>query len=164
MQTDAAGERSFHYWRDASAARQLFGSATDLSALDGAEILYLSAITLAIIAPAAREALIARLAELRSQGRRIAFDSNYRPRLWPNAKTARDWTGRMWRITDIALPSADDERALLAARLAMQVGALQRTDPAAALRLGVPRSTVSRAVAALEASTGLQRRPFFCVT
>jgi len=112
VQTDAAGERSFHYWRDASAARQLFGSADDLAVLDGAEILYLSAITLAIIAPAAREALIARLAELRGQGRRIVFDSNYRPRLWPDAKTARDWTGRMWRIADIALPSADDERAL----------------------------------------------------
>ena len=56
VQTDAAGERSFHYWRDASAARQLFGSADDLAVLDGAEILYLSAITLAIIAPAAREA------------------------------------------------------------------------------------------------------------
>ena len=112
VQTDAAGERSFHYWRDASAARQLFGSADDLAVLAGAEILYLSAITLAIIAPAAREALIARLAELRGQGRRIVFDSNYRPRLWPDAKTARDWTGRMWRIADIALPSADDERAL----------------------------------------------------
>ena len=35
VQTDAAGERSFHYWRDASAARQLFGSADDLAALDG---------------------------------------------------------------------------------------------------------------------------------
>lgn len=112
VQTDAKGERSFHYWRGDSAARKMFRAPADLSALDGAEILYLSAITLAIIAPDAREALVARLADLRAQGRRIAFDSNYRPRLWPDRDTARDWIGRLWRITDIALPSADDERAL----------------------------------------------------
>lgn len=112
VQTDAKGERSFHYWRDTSAARQLFRDEADLSALECADILYLSAITLAIIAPEAREALLARLSDLRAKGRRIAFDSNYRPRLWTDAATARDWIERMWRITDIALPSADDERAL----------------------------------------------------
>ncbi|MGL4279080.1 MAG: sugar kinase [Albidovulum sp.] len=112
VQTDASGERSFHYWRSASAARLMFRKAEELAALEGAEILYLSAITLAVIAPEAREALLARLADLRARGRRIAFDSNYRPRLWPDRETARDWIGRMWRMTDIALPSADDERAL----------------------------------------------------
>lgn len=112
VQTDAQGERSFHYWRDDSAARQMFRDPADLAAMSGAEILYLSAITLAIITPEAREALIVRLTDLRSQGRRIAFDSNYRPRLWPDRDTARDWIRRMWQITDIALPSADDERAL----------------------------------------------------
>lgn len=112
VQTDAAGERSFHYWRSDSAARQLFQDDEDFVALGQAGILYLSAITLAIIAPAAREALLARLADLRTTGVRIAFDSNYRPRLWPDAATARDWVGRMWRMTDIALPSADDERML----------------------------------------------------
>jgi 2-dehydro-3-deoxygluconokinase len=112
VQTDAKGERSFHYWRGDSAARHMFRAREDLAALEGAEILYLSAITLAIIAPEVREALLARLADLRVKGRRIAFDSNYRPRLWPDRATARDWIRRMWRMTDIALPSADDERAL----------------------------------------------------
>lgn len=112
VQTDAAGERSFHYWRGDSAARQLFQSREDLAALDGADILYLSAITLAIISPAAREPLLKRLEQLRADGVRIAFDSNYRPRLWPDPATARDWIGRMWRMTDIALASAEDERAL----------------------------------------------------
>ena len=112
VQTDEAGERSFHYWRSDSAARQLYQSADDLAAPGRAGIVYLSAITLAIITPAAREALLARLTDLRANGVRIAFDSNYRPRLWPDAATARDWVSRMWRITDIALPSADDERAL----------------------------------------------------
>lgn len=112
VQTDATGERSFHYWRGDSAARQLFRDPADLDALERADILCLSAITLAIVAPEARAALLSRLAALRGAGARIAFDSNYRPRLWPDADTARDWIGRMWRLTDIALPSADDEQAL----------------------------------------------------
>jgi len=116
VQTDAGGERSFHYWRSASAARHMFRAPADFAALAGAPVLYLSAITLAILAPPAREALLQRLGELRAQGHRVAFDSNYRPRLWPDAATARDWIGRMWRITDIALPSADDEMALFGDR------------------------------------------------
>ncbi|MFT4148871.1 MAG: sugar kinase [Paracoccaceae bacterium] len=112
VQTDASGERSFHYWRNDSAARKMFQADEDFGALSQAGIVYLSAITLAIIAPAAREALLSHLAGLRAKGIRIAFDSNYRPRLWQDAATARDWISRMWRMTDIALPSADDERAL----------------------------------------------------
>jgi 2-dehydro-3-deoxygluconokinase len=112
VQTDRAGERSFHYWRSTSAARQLFQGAADLAVLDGAERIFLSAITLAIIAPEAREALLDRLATLRATGTAIAFDSNYRPRLWPDAETARDWIRRMWRMTDVALASVDDEQAL----------------------------------------------------
>ena len=43
---------------------------------------------------------------------RVSFDSNYRPALWEDAATAALWITRLWRLTDIALPSADDERAL----------------------------------------------------
>ena len=59
--TNEGGERTFHYWRENSAARQLFQSPGGLSfaALDGFNILYLSAITLAILAPGVRDGLIA---------------------------------------------------------------------------------------------------------
>lgn len=116
VKTDAGGERSFHYWRSDSAARQLFCDASDFKALDGYPIVYLSAITIAILKPEAREKLLDRLSALRGDGVRIAFDSNYRPRLWHGADVARDWISRMWRIADIALPSADDERALFGDR------------------------------------------------
>lgn len=112
VQTDAAGERSFAYWRATSAARGLFQSPQDFAALDGADIVYLSGITLAIVAPQARAALMAHLAQLRAQGGRVAFDSNYRPRLWPDLATARDAIGAAWAQCDIALPSVDDEMAL----------------------------------------------------
>lgn len=50
---DEAGERSFTYWRSASAARQLFSQEVgpDLSNLLRYEALYLSGITLAILPP-----------------------------------------------------------------------------------------------------------------
>ena len=112
VHTDPAGERSFAYWRSGSAARRLFQTPKDFAALEGADILYLSGITLAILAPDAREALLVRLAELRAAGRRVAFDSNYRARLWPDANTARQAIARAWALADIALPSVDDEMAL----------------------------------------------------
>ncbi|MGV8986014.1 MAG: hypothetical protein ACOH2H_07000 [Cypionkella sp.] len=77
VSTDAAGERSFHYWRDTSASRVMFDHSVELPA---AEANYLSGISLAILSPAAREALIVALAATRALGKiRIAFDSNYRP-------------------------------------------------------------------------------------
>ncbi|NKX45697.1 sugar kinase [Roseicyclus persicicus] len=107
------GERSFHYWRSEAAARAMLGpGGIDLGALAGRELVYLSGITLAILPPADRAALIDRLGALRAGGLRVAFDSNYRPRLWPDAATARAAMAAMWAATDIALPSLDDEAAL----------------------------------------------------
>lgn len=114
ISTDAAGERSFVYWRDASAARTLFTpeSPVQPQALDGFDVVHLSAITLAILEPAARAALMDWIPGFRSDGGRIAFDSNYRPRLWPDVATARAASEALWRVTDIGFPSADDEIAL----------------------------------------------------
>ena len=77
-----------------------------------ADIIYLSGITLAILTPAARRRLVEALILRRSAGSKIAFDSNYRPKLWEDAATARRTVQAMWDITDIALPSIDDEMAL----------------------------------------------------
>lgn len=112
VQTDARGERSFAYWRNQSAARQLFSDAQDLEALAGADVLLLSGISLAILSPEARSAVLDRIALLRAKGLRFAFDSNYRPRLWEDAATARETMARAWALADIALPSVDDEMAL----------------------------------------------------
>jgi 2-dehydro-3-deoxygluconokinase len=108
--TDPAGERSFHYWRGEAAARDVM---TDLEHEDiRARLLYLSGITLAILPPDDRARLLSWLPDLRAGGTRIAFDSNYRPRLWPDAGSAREAMEAAWRACDIALPSADDEAAL----------------------------------------------------
>jgi 2-dehydro-3-deoxygluconokinase len=137
---DPKGERSFHYWRENSAARTLFqpGSGTSLDELDSFDVVYFSAITLAILPPQMRAMFLDRLALWRRKdGRRVAFDSNYRPRLWSSTADAREWISRAWSLTDIALPSVDDEMALFGdkdeartiARLAVTcpgIGALKR--------------------------------------
>ena len=110
--TDAHGERSFSYWRSQSAARRLFAVEETALFMPPAEIIYLSGITLAILTPEARSRLFDRLAELReTNGTKVAFDSNFRPALWETA-IARASMDRMWDLTDIALPSMDDEMAI----------------------------------------------------
>ena len=114
--TDAHGERSFSYWRSQSAARCLFAVEETALFMPRAEIIYLSGITLAILTQAARTRLFDLLAELRDTGAtKIAFDSNFRPALWEDAATARTTMERMWELTDIALPSMDDEMAIMGA-------------------------------------------------
>lgn len=113
IELDGGGERSFRYWREASAARTLFGGVgatfEDLATFD---VVALSGITLAILPPDLRSALLARLRTLGLAGRGVVFDGNYRPRLWPDATTARESMDAAWATATIALPSFDDEVAL----------------------------------------------------
>ncbi len=110
IQTDASGERSFSYWRSDSAARGLAEDAGHLSAaLSGADLVYLSGITLAILPPPDRERLFAALRKRGSRPFRVAFDPNFRRRLWPDLAAAAEAVTRMARLADILLPTHDDE-------------------------------------------------------
>ena len=42
----------------------------------------------------------------------MAFDSNYRPKLWPDEQATRDAYEAMYRLTDLALPTIEDEQQL----------------------------------------------------
>jgi len=115
IRTDVAGERTFHYWRSAAAARELFRAEqaeTLAAALGGFDLVYLSAITLGILDSESRERLFALLDALRHSGCRIAFDSNYRPRLWTSRTEAQEAVGRALGLAALALPTFDDEAAL----------------------------------------------------
>lgn len=104
------GERSFSYWRGQSAARQLADDPSHLAAAClGSDIAYFSGITLAILAPDRRKALLAALQRARESGALIAFDSNLRPRLWEDAATMRASVMEAAGVSDIVLPSHDDE-------------------------------------------------------
>jgi len=110
---DDQGERTFSYWRSESAARSMFGlGGLDLGELGSFDVLFLSGITLAILPSEARARLIDQCSRLRSLGKTIAFDTNYRPRLWGSEDGARTAFSTMWEATTIALPSRDDEAKL----------------------------------------------------
>ena len=110
------GERSFSYWRDSSAARLLFQTSSDQYSFDAlieSNVVYFSAITLAILPVEIRFALLNWLGEFRkTPGNTVVFDSNFRPQLWSNITDARAAVNAAWSVVDIGLPSLEDELAL----------------------------------------------------
>ncbi len=113
ISTDDAGERSFMYWRANSAARDLFSlGEPEIKHLSQFGVVYFSAISLAVLATSARERLLEWLPSYRESGGIVAFDSNYRPSLWRDQAEAQATVEAVWKNTDIALPSLDDEMAL----------------------------------------------------
>jgi 2-dehydro-3-deoxygluconokinase len=115
IRVDERGERRFYYWRSAAAVRELFRAPATLPILDALpeyDLLYLSLITLSVLAEEARERLGAALDRARARGARVAFDTNYRPAAWPGRAAAREAAERFIGRADIVLPTADDERAL----------------------------------------------------
>ena len=118
------GERTFTYWRNDSAARKLASDPAVLArALDGADMAYWSGITLAILPNQDRLALIEALSQFAGRGGTVVFDPNLRPRLWDNPETMRGWIHRAAAVSDLCLPSFEDE--------AIWFG---DTDPAATIR------------------------------
>jgi len=114
IELDEGGERRFHYWRGQAAARSYFDTATTAleEQADALDALYLSGISLAILPPAGRERVLALMARMRARGAVVAFDNNFRPRLWDSVADARYWYGRAFAAATVALITADDHQAL----------------------------------------------------
>jgi 2-dehydro-3-deoxygluconokinase len=111
IETDAGGERKFFHWRESAAARQLMSlPATDdiLQSLRGYTLVYLSAITLSIYDEVGRARLFAALKDVRVRGVRVAFDTNFRARGWPDLEVARRVFTQAFETADIALASTED--------------------------------------------------------
>ncbi|MCL4129162.1 UNVERIFIED_CONTAM: hypothetical protein GTU68_056867 [Idotea baltica] len=122
---DEHGERSFFYWRKDSPASRLFDEhkkvAELFSKLNDYSYLYLSGISLAILPADSLSRLFDHLKEYRSQGGRIIFDGNYRARLWQDVDRAQKAYQQMYQITDIALPTLEDEESLFGFNTAEKV-------------------------------------------
>lgn len=115
IETNAAGERSFLYWRQQSAARHMLDEAhAEVLMQQSAQcsLLYFSGITLAILDPARRRRLLGLAQAVRTHGGWVAFDSNYRPRLWETRDEALHWTRLALAQASHALVTLDDETAL----------------------------------------------------
>ncbi|WP_102224792.1 sugar kinase [Acidimangrovimonas sediminis] len=104
------GDRHFTYWRDRSAARLMAEDEDVLrAAFAGQAMLYFSGITLAILSSDARARLHAALGAAKAEGARLAFDPNIRPALWEDAAVMRRVIEGAAALSDIVLPSFDDE-------------------------------------------------------
>lgn len=112
---DPQGERTFAYWRSHSAARRLFAHeqvAAVMGRAEEAEVLVYSLISLAILPEFGREALLGLAREVRRRGGKVAFDGNYRARLWQDDNSAHAWRARAAAEADFGFPTTDDEREL----------------------------------------------------
>ncbi len=144
IRTDSRGERQFFHWRDNSAARSLMDlpqTAAILQSLAGYRLIYFSAITLSIYAAPARARLIAALQLARRQGARIAFDTNFRARGWPELGVARAAFRDAFEIADITLASTEDLLPLYPGDRPQDLMA-RMASPEMVLKLDQPRSIV----------------------
>jgi 2-dehydro-3-deoxygluconokinase len=147
IETDARGERKFFHWRDSAAARQLMNlPETDaiLASLASYDLVYLSAITLSIYDEAGRARLLSALKQIRQRGVRVAFDTNFRARGWPDLDIARRVFAAAFETADITLASTEDlvplypaERTdALLARITSAEAVLKLAEPASIVRFG----------------------------
>lgn len=110
IQLSDQGERSFAYWRGASAARLLAEDEGRLvEQLAGVGLAYFSGISLAILDAGGRSRLLAALGEAKAAGTRLAFDPNLRPALWASSAEMCETVMAAAGLADIVLPSFEDE-------------------------------------------------------
>jgi len=125
INVDEQGERSFLYWRKHSPASRLFDNADSaeklFESIANYEYLYLSGISLAILPSNSCEALLDLLKTYRNQGGKVIFDGNYRPALWSSQSIAQEVYSKMYQLTDVALPTLEDEELLFGFDSAEQV-------------------------------------------
>lgn len=106
---DAAGHHFLHY-RANSAASMYTPADLPEQAIAAARMLYVSGISQGISNSAA-DAVFAAIDIARRNGVRVAYDTNYRPRLWPPARAAAVMHAAMQQ-TDYALPGIEDVQTL----------------------------------------------------
>src|SRR5208282_3677353 len=116
VENGPAGERSFRYWREGAPARDLFELPDWMLIADNlmsARLVYFSGITLSLYSNNGLGRFLALLEAARTQGAKVAFDGNFRPRGWKGdlARTRTVFIEALKRV-DIALPTFDDEAVL----------------------------------------------------
>ncbi len=116
VETHAAGERSFCYWREHAPARELFELpqwGVVAERLLACRLIYFSGVTLSLYSNVGIGRFLALVELARKNGVKIAFDGNFRPRGWKGdlARTRTVFMEALKRV-DIALPTFDDEALL----------------------------------------------------
>lgn len=118
IKTDETGERSFHYWRENSAAQDFMAMPEAdryLAAMAQADWIYLSGITLSLFDQSGRERLYSCAQTVMARGGQVVFDMNYRPKRWANAGEAQEAAMAMARHASVILPTGEDDDMLFGA-------------------------------------------------
>ncbi len=102
---DSAGHHFLHY-RAGSAAAMYAASDVPVHAIAAARMLYVSGISQGISASAC-DAVFAAIDAAKRNGVKLAYDTNYRPRLWPPARAAAVMHAAMAQA-DFAMPGLED--------------------------------------------------------
>jgi 2-dehydro-3-deoxygluconokinase len=116
VESNPAGERIFHYWREGAPVRDLFELPDWMRIAEGllsARLVYFTGITLSLFSSIGLGRFLAVLEVARQKGVKVAFDGNFRPRGWKGdlARTRTVFVETLKRV-DIALPAFDDEAVL----------------------------------------------------
>ncbi|MDE0918454.1 MAG: sugar kinase [Arenicellales bacterium] len=115
IHNDTHGERQFFYWRQEAAARSLLDDGRDqliAKGLSGFDLVYLTGITLAVLAQHNPDPVMSLLQQLADGGTQIAFDPNHRDTLWDNAEIAKSVYRDIAPLLTFCLPTFDDEQRL----------------------------------------------------
>ena len=115
IHNDTRGERQFFYWRQQAAARSLLDDGRDqviAKGLSGFDLVYLTGITLAVLAQHNPDPVMSLLQQLADGGTQIAFDPNHRDMLWDSAEIAKSVYRDIAPLLTFCLPTFDDEQRL----------------------------------------------------
>ena len=117
IDSDAQGRPRAHVWQEGAPARDLFTlpnwSRLAVRLGDDALLVYFSGITLSLYSNVGLGRFLAAVELARSNGAKIAFDPNFRPRAWKgDLSRARTVFAEALKRVDIALPAYDDEAVL----------------------------------------------------
>ena len=115
INVDAKGERSFLYWRERSAAREMFAlpeMENVVAAARNASLIYFTLISLAILPSEGRAQLLSLAATNKSAGKRVAYDSNFRTNLWTKNLEALAISEQAIATATLGMPTNVDERQL----------------------------------------------------
>lgn len=108
--THSEAGHAFHHYRAGSAASRFGVADVPTTAIRGARIFYASGVSQGISTNAA-DAVFHAIDVAKGAGVAVAYDTNYRPKLWPPARAAAVMHAAMARV-DYAFPGLEDAAAL----------------------------------------------------
>ena len=113
VEADPAGERRMAYWRGQSAAKGWVPALeAQAKSLVGADLLFMTGVSLAIVPPEHRARALGLVDRFRRSTGLFAFDPNVRSSLWESQAVMREFCEAAARRADILLPSLEDAEQL----------------------------------------------------